>query len=370
MLGVLLTSAFFYLYSCPAQGDPTWRPLSPGERLPSSVIQSQLSRTEEELVAQLLAVDLKLARLEVERQDLEERLRELQEEVRQVSETLANAEKRLSTCCRRLGAWVRYFYEYGRFSYLEIIFDAKSLNDLVRRLETVKLLWEREVELKKEIAFLVAGNQKKLKNLEELENEMMLRRQELAEHIKEASRVREQRQAVLEQVRRESLLLAERIESLEREWYGSLVPLQTVLGQLNRLFAEKIKPDRITFQGKTVVVDISARQINRGLQEIMGRPGEYVAVKIIPGCITVAGRNVKENCYFSLKGELYPDASGRIIRFRPYALEINGSPVKESVLELIARDGDFTFALGKRFPLFSITKIVSGRNKITIVAKA
>lgn len=346
------------LLAAPVPGAAGARSVAP-EAAPSAL--------EEDLVAELLALNLDIMQLRQERQARGERLADLRRSIRTRENDLARAQAELARVRDRLGERLCFHYEQGRWSYLEALLGTGGFRDFCVRLELFELLIEQETGLYKEVRELNRAIGEQIGALEVLRAEARREQDRTRRQLAAMERTKARRVALLEEVRLQSGALADRIESMEQEWQASLKPLRHVLGQLNVLLVRELKPDRISFEGAGVRLEVGADAVNRALRSVRGRPGDRLAVALDEDEITIRGRSAAGASEFTLTGQLVPRARGSAVYFLPRSLTVNGKGIEPALLPALNRDGGLSFTLGQRYRHFSIRQIRHAPGKVVVI---
>ncbi|MDI6905996.1 MAG: hypothetical protein QMC81_00730 [Thermoanaerobacterales bacterium] len=362
--GLALLCLVLALWPGPGLADPAGVP-GADQRGRDAALMSAYTAREKSLASELLALDLQLDDMRDEQRRLQDRLEALERDAAAAQEELAAAGERLAASRARLGRWLRYLYENGRLTLLGILLDASSFGDLLRRLELVRWLAVYEADLFRDVQARRDAVTANLARARTLEREIGRKETALAARIAETEELHRTKTEMLSALRAESADLARRITALEEQWYASLTPLHSLLGQLDRLFIKELRPDRVYFAGRNVRLEVSEATINAALGRMDIGERSALRIRVAPEGITIAGVS-DGTTSFSLTGSLVPDRDGRSVRFMPESLTLDGTPVQPEVLRKIASEGGLFFALDRHFSLFAVHSITTADDKVTI----
>lgn len=184
---------------------------------------------------------------------------------------LANLESQLAERQRLLERRVRFIYEDGSVSYLEVLLSSTSFQDFLDRMDLLRMIAARDAALVREISSLRADVKKERAALQ-------ARRDELAELGSRAearqariTRLIGDREERLRGLKDKRAVFESALADLERVWAGEAVPVLKALtaefqGSTSRV--RDIEPDEIRFRAFPPGVILSVREatFNRFLQ--------------------------------------------------------------------------------------------------------
>ncbi|MEW6458063.1 MAG: hypothetical protein AB1441_03175 [Bacillota bacterium] len=337
----------------PAAAVPDLERLSPAE----------LQALERELAAELLTLNLQMMGLQEDRARAEDRLAELAESRAVEEHNLAAARARLTEAQGRLGQWLRHLYEEGRLPMFALLLQAESTADFLWRLEFIGLLIEREGVLVNEVRTQSAAIEERLHQLAFLETETKTARSRISDRLIELQRVQNRRSALLAGIRGRSNELADRLSGLERQWQESLAPLSSLLGQLNIILARDVQPDRIYFQGRNMLIEVSSRTVNRALANAAEGTGAGLRIDIDRDGITATSLDPQGRPGFRVFGRLVPISGGEAVVFRAETVRIDDLEIDASALAFMAGDQG-AFTMGDRFRFMTLTDITYEKDRM------
>lgn len=309
----------------------------------SSYRQFQEARTTEERLRQrLLVARSQLARAESQLASTEARVRDAEAALADARARRGRAETALKVRQEQVGRWLRFLYEQGPVSYLEVLMGAADFADFVVRWETLE--------------GMVTGNVQALREARSLQQRLMAeegrvaaRRQEVeALRVKaaEALTALRQRQAAQAQALAEARVAlgqkAESLAALDRRWQATLPALQTFLSRFSRLPWAGVAPARV--EVNPVTLSATAEFDEAGLNAALAGADPTlggVRIALAPGQAYLESR---QDGVFRLAGRLQV-AGERRLAFRPVALDFLGVPVSEVAMAELVQGYDLSFDL-------------------------
>jgi len=330
---------------------------------------AELQALERELAAELLALHLQTLDLQEERERLERRLADLAVSREEEAQKLAETRARLEETQERLGVWLRHLYENGRLPLVGLLLQADSAGDFLLRLDFVRLLVEYEYGLTTELQALNAAIRERLDQIEFLDAEARSAEMAIRSRLAELERVRQRRAEFLEGVRLRSADLAERLADLEQQWQQFQVPLRNLLSRLDITMLRDVQPDRLYFQGRNVVVEVSAATVNRALHRTAPDADGNLRVRVDTGGITVAGVDRQGQERFFVTGRLVPVSGGEKVVFRADTVVVDGLELEAATLPFLSERRQGSFSLGDRFQFMTIADIVHEQDKIRFILR-
>ncbi|MBE0465786.1 MAG: hypothetical protein IBX71_00990 [Candidatus Desulforudis sp.] len=326
------------------------------------LVPGGLEALERELATELLTLNLQIMGLQEDHERVERRLVELAESAAVEERKLAAARTRLEATQHRLGSWVRYLYEEGRLPLLGILLQAENTTDFLRRLDFVRLLVDYEYGLLTEVQTLNAAIRERLHHLAALNAETVEAESRITVRLAELERTQNRRSEFLASVRGHSAGLADRLAGLEQQWQSSLTPLQRLLEQLGIALVRDLQPDRVYFQGRNMVVEVSSPTINRALLKAAGDSSSNLRVGINTQGMTVAAVDRGGRTNFHISGRLVPVSGGERVVFRAETVVFDGLEIDAAALPFLKDQGSFSMA--SRFQFMTVVDITHEENKL------
>ncbi|MBE0465903.1 MAG: peptidoglycan DD-metalloendopeptidase family protein [Candidatus Desulforudis sp.] len=175
--------------------------------------RSEVQSITQEIKAIDNSIQSRLARID----ELTAILQEVMHRLRQAEAELAAAEARLEEMNALFAARVRSAYENGNVSYLEVLLGAESFNDLVTRIEFLKVILARDVALIEEIEAERAAIERQKEAIEERRRTVEALRLEQEEAYRALMNVQRDKESLLVVARGNLTQFQTEVDRLERE---------------------------------------------------------------------------------------------------------------------------------------------------------
>lgn len=107
----------------------------------------QLTKDREAVNRQIQQLDARIGQAEEQLTRLKGQIDQTSQRLDQARQELAEAEERVAKRDELLKTRVRFMYENGHLSYLEVLFGAKSFSDLLDRIQTIQLIVSQDFDL-------------------------------------------------------------------------------------------------------------------------------------------------------------------------------------------------------------------------------
>lgn len=172
---------------------------------------------EQELLAEINNLERSIAAITAELDRLSRQIRKTSEEIEATEAELKDAEARLMRREELLKRRIRAIYEMGEVSYLEVMFEAASFSDFITRFNDLQLIIDEDTRLLE----IVRQEREELKGkMQELEDKkaglVSMRRESILMKEKVEKQTRE-KEVLLEAVREEFEKQEQRIKKMEKE---------------------------------------------------------------------------------------------------------------------------------------------------------
>lgn len=129
--------------------------------------QQQLENEKKEAEAEQKSLEAKLNKIISEMNEAQRKLSEKEDEIEQTEEELVNAMVNERTQYERMKVRIRYMYESGGTDFLEVLFSAKNMADLLNRAEYISILSRHDKEIFTEFQNIVKEVKEKEQMLKE-----------------------------------------------------------------------------------------------------------------------------------------------------------------------------------------------------------
>lgn len=107
----------------------------------------RLSHERDAVNRQIRDLDTKIGRAEARLNRLNGKIKDTKQRLDQARKELAEAEERVAKRDELLKSRVRFMYENGHLSYLEVLFGANSFTDLLDRMQAIQLIINQDFQL-------------------------------------------------------------------------------------------------------------------------------------------------------------------------------------------------------------------------------
>lgn len=328
--------------------------------------QSDLGEREKELVAELLAWDVKIEAARGEQERLRREIPEVERSLVAAREGLADTRAQMDQGQERLGRWVNVLYRYGPVSYLEVILAATDFHDFVERAAAVRIVINTQAEILEELRVLDARLQEQVLALGKAQEELAAKSSRLAESLKDMEGVRAGREEFLAGLRGHSAELAGRIVRVETLLWRSLDSLHYLMAHLDQLPWYSLEPDSFSLVGARMRLEFSDGRVNKVLFEEQGDAAlAGLTVRSLPGLYTISGRT-RTGTDFVLGGGFVQDGEGKV-RFQPESVRLAGVSMSREVLRHIASEGNMSMDFEIYLPGYHLSEVRPEEGKLVVI---
>lgn len=190
----------------------------------------RLTQEREALNRQIRDLDTKIGQVETRLNRLNGQIRETNARLEEARKELAEAEERVAKRDELLKSRVRFMYENGHLSYLEVLFGANSFTDLLDRVQAIQLIIQQDFQLlEKQKADRDAIAQRKAEIEQHLASLKQLK-EEAARLKAELEREQQKKKALVAQI----LDAIEETEEIEEEERARLMALAAERSRLQQ----------------------------------------------------------------------------------------------------------------------------------------
>lgn len=339
------------------------------ERRDALAGQTDLGESEKELIAELLAWDVKIEDARLEQERLQQEIPVAERSLAEAGTGLAESRVLLDDATDQLGRWVNFLYRYGPVAYLEVVLGAADFNGFVVRAEAVKTVIVSQVKLLEEVRDLTAHREGQVAALEQAQADLAAKNLLLTGKLKEMEDSRAGREEFLAGLRLQSADLAGRIVQSEMLWYRSLTSLHYLLAQLGSLPWSNLSPDKFSFAGKRLRLEFSDGKINRTFFEQGDAKLAGFSVQCAPGRVTISGPAVAGGANYRIDGNFVPLGQGKV-RFQPEDILLAGVPVSREVLGFISSESGLTMDFGDYSRGYGLSEVRAEEGRLVVFLAA
>ncbi len=189
----------------------------------------QTSAEEQKVIRELIDHELDLMRVNLELQQLEGRIRDLETARDEARAALAMSEQRMNSRDDLIRKRLRFLYEDGRVSYLEVLLQATDFSDLLSRFELVQTVILHDMQILRETHALRQEISNKAEALAEQQRLLIEERQALGEKKDEVTAVISQRDEYLRSLRDKRHYYQTMVDDVVDHWNEQIMPEITQL---------------------------------------------------------------------------------------------------------------------------------------------
>ncbi len=187
--------------------------------------QSEVTARLQDIEKQLIKKEQELYKLEEELQSTQDKLESTRKELERAIEEAENQEKLMADR-------IRAIYMNGVPSYLELLLEAKSINEFLDRMSMVQQLIAFDVQVLDQMKQYKDEVDKKRSELEELEQSLIQKRQAVATQKAEIEQKKKEQNSLLQQLKEQQERYERDLEELERTSKELEKTIQQLLKQL------------------------------------------------------------------------------------------------------------------------------------------
>ncbi|MDN5361270.1 MAG: hypothetical protein PWP70_317 [Moorella sp. (in: firmicutes)] len=287
---------------------------------------------ESRLLQEIMLLDARLQKTRDESQQLAQGLVTAREELQAARSRQSQAEARLAAGRQDLDRSLRFFQSYGTSPYVLAAIFSRDLSDFFIRWELLKYLGNHFLgivrnnlalyHLARQESVQVAAREKELQQAQTA-------LQKTGEHL---AALKQEREAELDNLRRQSTTWSRDLLALEEAWSGALPTLRYLLGQLPALPWKNLKPDAVNvdFARGEVLATFSQQNLNTTLLAPEKLPG--VHLDLADGGLLIPGPD------FQITGNLQVAGPHQLL-FIPQGVTFAGLPLSPATWsELLPRE--------------------------------
>lgn len=176
----------------------------------------QVQQQQQNVMVQLESIDRQIVEKEKELEKLEQDLKATQEELEKARQELEQAIKDAQKQEKLMAERVRTIYMNGVSSYLELLLEARSINQFLDRLIMVKRLLAFDLQVLEKLEACRERIDQKCTELEEKEQIIAEKKQAVAAQKKQIENKREEKNALLQQLKKQEQEYEQQLEELDK----------------------------------------------------------------------------------------------------------------------------------------------------------
>lgn len=190
---------------------------------PEKMIQ-QTSEEEYQVIREMIEHELDLMRVNLELQQLESRIRDLELARDQARAALDASERMMRDRSDLIRKRLRFLYEDGRVSYLEVLLQATDFRDLLSRFDLVQAIITNDIKVLKETHALRQEITKKTQALAEQQRLLGGEQQALSDKKEEVTAVIARRESYLQSLRDKRHYYQAMVDDVVDRWNEQIMP--------------------------------------------------------------------------------------------------------------------------------------------------
>jgi peptidoglycan hydrolase CwlO-like protein len=190
----------------------------------------QVRQEQSQVNTQLQTIEVQLDQKEKELKNIEQQLKDTQEELDITRKELEQAIEEAKNQEILMAERVRAMYINGVPSYLELLLEAKSLNEFLDRIVMVKRLISYDTQILEEMEEYKEQVDRKRAEFEEKEQTIIATRASIARQKEEIEQKKKERNALLAELKDQEESYEQDLEELERTSTNSLYKSLTIGG--------------------------------------------------------------------------------------------------------------------------------------------
>lgn len=309
-------------------------PQASGTGITDSLKQQLLDNENQEsrLLQEIMILDTRLQKTQQEGQELASRLAAAQQELQTARSRQIQAEANLAAGRRDLGRSLRFFQAYGTSPFILTAFFSNDLPDFIIHLELLKYLGNYFLGIVRHNLALYRQAREEGSRVAAKEQELQRAQAALLEAREQLAALKQEREANLDNLRRQSTAWSQDLLALEEAWSGALPTLQYLLQQLPALPWKNLKPDAINvdLSRGEVRATFSQQNLNTTLLTSVEIPG--VSLALSGEGLTIPGPD------FQIRGSLQVAGPHQLL-FTPTEVTFAGLPLSSATWnELLPRE--------------------------------
>lgn len=210
----------------------------------------QVRQEQSQINTQLQTIEAQLGQKEKELKNVEQQLKDTQQELEITRKELEQAIEEAKNQEALMAERVRAMYMNGVPSYLELLLEAKSLNEFLDRIVMVKRLMSYDTQILNEMEEYKEQVDKKRVEFEEKEQTIITTRASVARQKKEIEQKKKERSALLTQLKDQEESYEQDLEELERTSKELEKKIREILKELERQRRQQNK--KVQYTGGTL----------------------------------------------------------------------------------------------------------------------
>ncbi|MDI3538527.1 MAG: hypothetical protein PWQ13_550 [Bacillota bacterium] len=331
-----------------------------------SPLPTETATEKEELIAEILALDTRLALLNRQKEQAQARLAAIEANLTSTAREKEQLARRAAEEQENVGAWLRFLVEDGSLTYLHVLLGAVDLKDFLTRLDLVLTIIESNVTRLENLYALTAALAAKEAELARQEAALAQEYAVIKESLAEAENLRQAKARALAEAEKKLADFAT-VLAVSQAWETVLPDIDGLLARLEAVPWENIQPDSLELNFLLGRAELLYREATlAGVLMNTGDEGEDLDLSCVPGRLILARPASTGRPAYTLSLELVPD--GRRLLLNPAGITVSGIAVPSSNLALLFAERNL--ALNPPLPMglkIAGAEVGVGTLKLTLV---
>lgn len=327
--------------------------------------QKQLQQNEDIVLAELIALNLKIDTALEDKQLLEKRLDQNKQQSLLVEKGLAEIQEELKRQREKIGPLISFIYRFNFIDLLDVLVCSTDFNDFLNQTYMLSLIVEHYTEALNKVTELEHGLKSKDTNLKKINADISTDQKKINDNIAQLQQTKAQRTQLLAEIKQHSTELEARVTLLADRWSEANSTLITTMHMLSSLPQEELAPDQVKFKLNGMQVEFSEETINKVLTKT-NSTNHPVKVMIKPDGTTIAGITHNTKTSFAVKGSFQIAPGGKEIVIIPHSFTVNKKTLEGDALAQISSNNTLSWNITNNLPFFSITNLLTDNGKVII----
>lgn len=293
----------------------------------------------EAVLQELFLLNRRLEEARTALADLEVQLGEAAAREEQARTELDRLQADLARLKEQYGRRLQYYREQGNRGFWILLFSAKSLPDLLWRLDALEQVMAYDARRARELMTTQARVSEEAQRLAELQAEAERLRETQLARVAELEAAIAEREAILAGLGEQRAAVEEELAAVEADWQASAMPVLEALGlALQGIGTGGLEPDDVRFSlfPPSAVVTVTADSLNEVLTGYPGLAGLHVELDDDDDLFLLSG--VFDEVPLEIAGGFAVLPDGKL-RFEPSLMQVREFPVPLSAVAQMVADG-------------------------------
>lgn len=310
---------------------------------PETALLPAPATEKERLIAEILALDTKLALLNRQKAEAEARIEAIKANLTSTAQEKEQLTRRAAEEQENVAAWLRFLAEDGSLTYLDVLLGALDLSDFLTRLDLVLTIIESNVNKLEKLQALAAAIAAKEAELARQQAELAKAHATISESLAAAQSLRQAKARALAEAEKKLADFAT-VLAVSQAWETVLPDIDRLLARLEAVPWENVQPDSLELNFLLGRANLVYRETTlAGLLRNTEEQGDGVDLSCLPGRLILERPAAPGRPAYTLSLELVPD--GRRLILKPAGIAVAGVVVPSSNLALLFAGRNLTLTL-------------------------